>query len=179
MIRQATILVTALILLLVDAPAGAVTLSESWVKRFEGRELTPVEGLWLWNSGALVAISSDSRGHIVLELIDSPDPLVVTPIVIGEGTFGGTPDTYNLKFYGVTKKTNTLSRRHTTSYIAKLSENTRLSLTPYSSGLKINAWRLIPYLFRFSVSRNEPPSGVEGAIRVWPPSGSPEFPIVL
>lgn len=159
--------------------AAAVDIPDSALARFEGRQLTPVEGLWLWNSGALVAIEADSRGAITLTLVASPDPLVTPPLVIGKGVFGGAPSTYNLELNTLGNASSKPKIPRTARFTAKIAENRRLSLSPYSSGLKINAWRLIPYLFRFSVSKEKSPGGLDGAIRVWPPLGTPEFPVIL
>lgn len=158
---------------------AAYELSDSVTQRFGSHPLTPIEGIWVWNSGAVVAITGDTAGNISLELIDSNDPLVATPINIGYGTFAGKPGSYTINLYTVSDKSRGKLSKRTTKYIATLADSSRLTLTPYSTGLKINAWRLIPYLFRFSVSRKDPPTGIEGAIRIWPPYGSPEFPIVL
>ena len=67
----------------------AYDVQSEYIERFEGRNLTPIEGLWLWNSGALVAIESNPRGTVKLTLVDSPDPLIDTPRDIGHGSFGG------------------------------------------------------------------------------------------
>ena len=152
---------------------------ESVTEPFNGRHLTPIEGVWLWNSGALVTIQADGQGAILLTLVDSPDPLVETPQVIGNGHFGGNAGTYNLEFITTGDLKEKSWKSGTVKYVAKLTGENRISLTPYNTGLKVNAWRLIPYLFRFSVSKDKKPSGIDGAIKVWPPLGSPEFPVVL
>lgn len=171
------VVITAILILNISSQAFDVPTKLT--KRFDGRTLTPIEGVWLWNNGALVSIAADSRGQIVLTLEDSPDPFIVTPVVIGTGKFGGIEGTYDVEL----KVSSNLSERKNkfkkARFILKLTDKGRLSLSPYSTGLKINAWRLIPYLFRFSVSENKEPNNKDGAIRVWPPYGSPEFPIIL
>lgn len=148
-------------------------------QRFGDRHLTPVEGIWLWNSGALVAIESDGHGAVKVTLLESNDPVIETPQVLGSGTFGGRHDTYNLELKTSANACGKSQSGKTAKFVADLSTPGRLTLRPYSTGLKVNAWRLLPYLFRFSVSRDKAPDGIEGAIRVWPDNGSPEFPIEL
>lgn len=148
--------------------------------RFNRPDVTPIEGIWLWNSGALVSIESDSRGNLTVSLIDIPDPLIETPIVIGSGKFGGHENTY---VFELTAKIDATPRsgklKKLTKFIAKLENGRRLSLSPYSTGYKINLLRLLPYLFRIGVTKNDSPDGVNAAIRVYPLTPSPEFPVIL
>lgn len=148
-------------------------------ERFGTRPLRAAEGVWLWDSGALVTIEADEQGVITLTLVDSPDPLIDTPCVIGTGRFAGQPNTYNIELVteGDVMKKNNLGKK--ARFIAKIINNSRLSLSPYSTGLKINAWRMIPYLLRISVTQQKAPDAIDGAIRVWPNLGTPEFPVIL
>ena len=145
---------------------------------FAHRAVTPVEGAWLWSSGALVTIESDAHGNLTLTLVDSPDALIDTPQVIGSGHFGGTPATYVLELKTRGDAETRMMSERTAKFTARLSDG-RLTLTPYSSGYKVNIRRLVPYLFRFSVTKDKEPAGIDGAIRVWPTVGSPEFPVTL
>lgn len=45
----------------------------------------------------------------------------------------------------------------------------RLSFTPVKRGVRVNWWRLFPYMFRFSVrAYDDRRKGLDGCIRVWP-----------
>lgn len=169
----------AALLVCFTGAVSAFDVPQRFVGQFKNRILTPVEGLWLWNSGALVTITADSRGELLLTLVDSPDPLVEVPKVIGTGRFGGRDGSYNLEFVTDTRgeKTRPLPKKIKMS--GSLTSDGKLELTPDRSGLKINLWRLVPYLFRFSVSKGAEPTGYEGAIRVWPVSPNPDMPVVL
>lgn len=174
------IFVSAILLIICFCSAIAyddLPLTET--QRFEGRILTPVEGLWLWNSGALVAIEANANGGVTLTLVDSPDPLLDTPQIIGTGTYGGSPGTYNMQLKTKGDANSKLVGKKEAKFIAKISDGNRLKLSPYSNSLKINLWRLVPYLFRYSVHRERQPDDIDGAIRVFPLLGSPEFPVVL
>ena len=47
----------------------------------------------------------------------------------------------------------------------------RLTFVPYSSSWRVNINRLLPYLFRFSITRNNTrPSDMDGAVRIAPQS---------
>ena len=158
--------------------AFAYDVPHSVVEKFGDRNLTPVEGAWLWNNGALVTIESDSQGGLTLILVDSPDPLQETPRVIGTGIYAGNPGTYKFELKADSSVAKKSALRTKVSFIASVSDN-RMSLKPYSTGLRVNAWRLIPYLFRLTITHDKDQASTEGAIRVWPPLGSPEFPVIL
>lgn len=167
-----------LIVSMVFCSLGA-QVPQSAIERFGNRSLLPIEGVWKWNSGAMVVIEENGSGRITVTLIDSPDPTVDTPLVIGTGNFGGTDKTYNLELVTNGKTAERRKNSGKAKFVAKITDSGRLSLTPYSTRLRVNAWRLLPYLFRFSVTSNKEPNGLDGAIRIWPPLGSPEFPVIL
>lgn len=148
-------------------------------ERFGQRPLKAAEGVWLWDSGALVAIETDAQGRMTLTLVDSPDPMIDTPRVIGTGTFAGQPNTYNIELETMGDAVKKSKSGKKVRFIARIINDRRISLSPYATGLKVNAWRLLPYLFRFSVTKQNTPDALDGAIRVWPNLGSPEFPVIL
>lgn len=168
-----------LVVFLAVVAAHAYDVPSYATERFGNRPLRAAEGVWLWDSGALVTIEADEQGVLTLTLVDTPDPLIDTPCVIGTGRFAGQPGTYNIELVteGDVMKKNNLGKK--ARFIGKFINNSRLSLSPYSTGLKINAWRMIPYLLRISVTQQKAPDAIDGAIRVWPNLGSPEFPVIL
>lgn len=164
---------------LVGATTHAYDFPRSYTEKFEGRTLVPVEGLWLWNSGAIVEIKANSTGAITLTLLDTPDPDIDTPVVIGTGTFAGKENTYDVQLVTKGNLIDRKANRGKADFVLTINNNRRLSLSPYSTSLKVNLWRLVPYLFRFSVRHDAKPDRLDGAIRLWPLQGSPENPIVL
>lgn len=159
--------------------ALAVDIDPAVTKRFDGRALAPAEGVWLWSSGALVAVESDISGNLVMTMVDSPDPLETVPRVIGHATFTGAESTYDIELATAGDLNTDNAAQRTARFTGRFSRDGHLSLTPYSTGLRINVRRLVPYLFRVSVSRPEQPKNLEGAVRVWPDRGTPDNPIVL
>lgn len=143
------------------------------------RAASPLEGTWQWSSGATVDIRTDDNGTLILTLTDSPDPAITTPQPLGYATPGGTPDvsratihtTPYVKTGGFTDKTIQVKLR--------LSADGHLGIEPYDTGLRVNMWRIVPWLFRFSVSRNKEPEGLEGAVRIHPRTGTAANPLVL
>ena len=147
-----------LIVLFSFIPADGVDLPQSLKARFGDRTLLPIEGVWMWNSGAMVSIEASGSRRIILTLVDSPDPLMDTPQVVGYGQFGGKENTYNIELE--TSKSLNEGQKGTQKlkFIAKINDAGRLTLTPYSTRLKVNVWRMIPYLFRYSLSRDKKPA---------------------
>lgn len=159
--------------------SGAFTVDDKFVLPFAGKVLTPIEGIWLWNSGAQVAIEADSFGAIKLTVVDSPDPDVETPVIIGSGRFSGKANTYDIELITGSDLNVKKGKARKAKYVLTLIDNRRLSLKPYSTSYKVNFWRMVPYLFRFSVSKNKRPDDLDGAVRVWPRLGTPEIPVIL
>lgn len=169
---------TSLLCFLTLSVVFGFDIPKSVAEKFEGRTLSPIEGAWLWNSGALVVIESDSHGAVTLTLVDSPDPLQETPRIIGHGSFTGSTNSYKVELIADGSVARPSATHRTVKFLATVSDN-HISLKPYSTGLKVNLWRLVPYLFRFSITSQGEPSGTLGAVRVLPSTGSPELPVIL
>lgn len=168
-----------IIFALVTLATNAYDVPESLKERFRGRHLTPAEGLWLWSSGAIVAVEADANGALTLTMVETLDPLASVPFVIGTGKFSGKEGTYDIELVVKADLSKPGPIKKKAKFIAKITNGKRLSLAPYSTGLKINLWRLVPYLFRFSVSTQNEPADLHGAIKIWPSTGTPEFPVIL
>lgn len=69
-------------------------------------------------------------------------------------------------------RSDPFSKKRTSRFTLNLSGG-RISLTPVRHGLRVNWWRLFPYMFRFSVrSYDDRQKGLDGCLRVWPRSVS-------
>lgn len=166
------------IVAIIAALGHTFEIPETYTASFKGAVLTPVDGVWMWNSGAVVSIKSDSNGGFDITLLDSPDPDIQTPEKIGHGYFSGTPGKYDVELFSKKGLRHKHPFSNKVSFVATVSEHGRLILTPQNK-VWIDAWRIIPYLFRVSVRRTSPPDKTETAIRIWPRTGSPEMPVVL
>lgn len=154
-------------------------VADSVTARFEGRALRDIEGVWQWKTGATVAISVDDRGLVELVLVDTTDPLIDTPQVMGTGTFGGKKGLYHLKLHSGTNRDSGTFDESTHDFVAQIDNDGQLILKPFSTGYKISVRRLLPYLFRLSITNQSAPDGIEGARRIYPRYGTPDFPVVL
>jgi len=171
------------------AAAGAFPerplLSADYEPYFSERsDMTPLEGVWLMSAdGAMIAIESESgnAGSYKVTLVDSPDFTVRPGTPLGTLTATARPGVYDLTLTtvpGLRKDyKDRLGRRH--NYILETKENGRFTLSAYHRGRRISLRRWLPYLFRVSVVENATrPEGIDGAVRIYPPSASLE-PTVL
>lgn len=142
-----------------------VTCIES---RLEGRTLAPVEGVWrISGSDGMFAVVADA-GTIFYRIvvIDSPDRSVLPGTVMGACTAAGRADSYDAWLY-TSGEAGLLSRPK--RFTLSLADDGRLIMVPVVNKLKLNLWRLLPYMFRMSVSRvNDRPNNLDGAVRVYP-----------
>lgn len=126
-------------------------------------------GLWkIGGDGATIAVlpQQGKMSTFDIVLIESPDMSVIPGEVIGELSSTGRPGVYDSSFYGKKGPVN-----HVVRYIMTIDKSGRMELTNYKKGKKVALWRWLPYLFRFSVTdRNTRPSGVDGAVKVYPPT---------
>ena len=145
----------------------------------DNRGADPLCGIWrIGGDGALIAILPEtaSTARFEIYLLDSPDMSVIPGNKIGSATATGQPGIYDAE---LAQSQSLLKKRQ--RYIFTLDRDGYLSLKPYKQGKKVSLWRLLPYLFRASVSVsdiNTRPASVDGAIKVYPPT-TPERPILL
>lgn len=139
----------------------------------------PICGLWrIGGGGALIAILPEtaSTARFEIYLLDSPDMSVIPGNKIGSAVATGQPGHYDAE---LAQSQSILKKRQ--RYIFTLDRDGYLSFKPYKQGKKVSLWRLLPYLFRASVSVSDVdtrPTSVDGAIKVYPPTTS-ERPILL
>lgn len=140
----------------------------SYVDYFDGQALAPIEGVWRTSgSEGMFAVVAD-RGGIFYRIIvvDSVDQRVLPGTVMGACTPAGREAHFDAQiFTSVSDKGLGARKRFTIS----LSESDHLVMEPVTDKLRINLWRLLPYMFRHSVTRvNDRPKNLDGAIRVFP-----------
>ena len=177
--RQMRIITVLTFLLVSWMSMVSIQIPDALIERFKGRHLKPIEGLWLWNSGALVAIESDDYGHITLTIVETNDPAVPVPFVIGTGKFTGHEGQYDLELITGGDAIPDTDSKKKLKFIARKTGEHHLTLNQYSTGYKINLWRLVPYLFRYSITKEKEPADLNGAMRIWPTAGTPEYPVIL
>lgn len=164
--RLTTLALTAVALLLAQSGAGAEDA------RLSGRRLDPIEGEWTLTGGGDILIVADGDGFAI-EVVDSPDRSVLPGTVIGRATQSAVKGKYNASV--VTDPASGSGKMR--SFTLVLNDREHLSFVENKKGLRINPWRLLPYMFRGVVNRVDTRAdNLDGAVRHLPPGQSDREP---
>ncbi len=124
----------------------------------------------LWQAGAAGALfrveESATPGCFDLTVVDSPDYTMRPGTVFGTMKHTGTPHTFDASLMVTPEGSYRKSTR--LDYIIEYSpRSATLTFRHYNRNRSINALRMLPYLFRISVSRtNARPEGIDAAHRI-------------
>ncbi len=136
----------------------------------DSRGSDPLAGIWqLGADGATIAVlpTSPSASDFDIVILDSHDMSVIPGQSIGHARSTGKAGIYDASFV----RSNILGKK-TVRCIITLGKDGRLSFDYYKQGYNVKLRRLLPYLFRFSVNRQDTrPTSVDGAVRLYPPTG--------
>ncbi len=159
--------------------------SDSVTARMRQAPLTPVEGLWqMLDGGALFALerhtdpalpASTQPGTYRLVMVKAPSRLIRPGTVIGHAVATTQADVLEARIYTDFALEHHLGLpRSFTLHLA--SDGAALTFKPRKSRFTINAFRLLPYMYRNVVRlRDNRPDNLDGAIRVYPPVITPRF----
>ncbi|MDE6309150.1 MAG: hypothetical protein K2L93_06350 [Muribaculaceae bacterium] len=149
---------------------------------FAHRVLSPIEGVWeMTDGGATVAIvaNGSSQRHVTSDYsivyVCGPDLVIPRGTVIGTAQQGSTNSLYDAVIYKeVTVDGEGLPRLSGPQHFAiNITSDDRLALNTYEKGVKINAWRLVPYILRYSVRKvDQRPANLDGMVRIYPSSAN-------
>ncbi len=157
------------------------------------RPLHPVEGVWQMTSdGAAIAIErsddyaarrNDGLVAYRIVLIQSPDRSVVPGTVIGYAQPSAKAGVYNARFYTAIRAGRLAEPR---GFMMKVEPESggngdpvSLVLTRDNPKYSVDLWRMLPYMYRRVVRRNEQRESVDGCVRVYPEPAVPRFPRYL
>lgn len=142
---------------------------------FADRALAPVEGVWRisGSEGTFAVVADPETIFYKIILVDSPDRSLTPGTLIGAMTALGRKNSFDARIF-TSEVGGLLSspKRFTVS----LADDGRLIIVPVTDRLKVNLWRLLPYMFRNSVKHvNDRPKNLDGALRIYPePAVPPE-----
>jgi len=157
----------AIILGIVGLAAGAETL---WVKldSISSAPGTP-EGVWRIASGAVFSIKPrhGQRGVYDLEILHSTDLSVPPGAFFGTMTAGADSRTFDAFLLADPKIKTAGDKQRARSFVITFDENfDNLKIKNYRTGIAVNLFRLVPYLFRVGIERRDDrPDGIIGATR--------------
>lgn len=160
---------------------------DSVARRLESLPLCPAEGIWqMTDGGALFAIeraehiTSLAPARMRMVMLRSPWRTVRPGTVIGHLQPTPKPGVYEARLYTDFAQRSGLNipRGFT---LTLNSEGSTMTFQPFKSLLKINVFRLLPYMYRRIIEpQKSRPDGLSGAVKVAPASDShPLSPVYL
>lgn len=136
-----------------------------------------IEGIWRLTSDddARFAIIRHPRLNCYLMItVDATNRLIMPGTLMGALAPTAKKDVYDAEIYTSTSG-SALSRPKPFVLTLNPLQNA-LIFEDGSTKTKINLWRLIPYMYRFTVSRhNQRPDNLDGALRIYPLPDHPHF----
>lgn len=136
---------------------------------WHGRQaLAPIEGVWMTSAGAYIAIRANGINTYEMSIIHSPDLSIAPGTVMGSAHTSGKVGMYDASIFRNFTSNGKGHRPQRLAITVDVSTG-MLRFDPYKHGWRVNLRRLIPYLFRFTVQREDTrPDGLEGATRIYP-----------
>jgi len=164
-----------------EAPANFSR--DSLMSRMNEVALHHIEGVWLFTSdGTEIAIIRPAENigeptHYNILLLNSANRALRPGTMIGAVSAAAGKGYYNARLY--TRVTG--SKFHSPkNFVLKLDEDdARLVFETKKSTFSLNLWRLLPYMWRYTVRRNQDRKSVEGCVRVYPRPSTPINPQYL
>lgn len=136
------------------------------------RNADPIEGIWrLRGENSVIGIKAVGIDRYEMVVIDCPMPEVTPGTVMGtlrnvakDGTYDADISTRLSGKGGMGKKT--------ADFVLTLRDDGRVfTMRHYFKGTAVRLWRLVPYLFRYSVKNvDNRPEDMDGCVKVWPAS---------
>lgn len=139
---------------------------------------TSIEGVWeLTDNGAVIAVEktqepmkSGSDAYRMV-YVAGPDTSLPHGSVIGYVVQGSTTKSYDVRIYTRIEcdDNGDIFVSNPQSFALTITDDSRLELRHYMVGLKVNAWRLLPYMLGRVVSkRDDRPRNLDGMVRIFP-----------
>ncbi len=172
-------------------PEHSLILPDYNVEKVENRLKTSgmhaIEGIWQFaDNGTKIAIEREdpdkfpNTGYTLyrLVIIDSPNNFIKNGTIMGYATPTAKRNNYEARIYTSVYNGNKL--KNTQNVILSINEDNRLVFKEYNEGYKLNIRRLIPYIFRISITKySTRPQDLDGCIKIFPEPGIPIEPIYL
>lgn len=149
-------------------------------QRMAAAPLLPLEGIWeMTVDGAVVAIEREpspmrtATATYRIVIVRSPDRSIPCGTLLGVGVDTSKPGQVECLIYTKSSRGTLYSPA---AFVLELGANGRLGLYQYRRGVRVNAWGLLPYMWRRTLGwRDERPKGIDGMVRLFPfdPSNYP------
>ncbi len=152
-------------------------------QRFSEGDIHDIEGIWRFvDDGSVMAIERFVPDEIPdngntcyrIVVVKSPVRALAPGTLMGYISPTAKKGVYDAAVFSAFDGLRGLHKKK--RFYLNLSEEGLLSFTSYRQGIRLNLWRLIPYMFRYSVRySSERPKGLDGCVRIWPASVSVPF----
>ena len=157
---------------------------QSFTARLDSCGIHRIEGLWDFEgAGALIAIEraeTAPRGPFGyrMVMVSSPDRLIRRGTVMGHIEPTPKPDTYNARIYTeASGSTLSMAKRFT---LTLSDDGTGLTFEQFKNPITVNLWRLLPYLWRYTVYPTpNPKEPIKGCVKVYPNPQHQREPVYL
>ncbi len=160
----------------VTSPIYAQTIdSHAAIEIINERGVDPLAGIWRTGTeGAIIAflpVRGETQWFDIV-MLDSHDMSVIPGQTIGHAFATGVIGVYDATF-------NKSSFNKKVRVIMTLEKDLRLTFKQYKKHLSLSLWRLLPYVFRNPVKKNDTrPTEIDGAVRLYP-AAVQEGPVML
>lgn len=154
-------------------------------ERLSARPLGRVEGVWQFpDGGAVVSIErapgQDGGERLIMAVVSAPDRMLIPGTVIGTVTPTSKPDIFAAQLFTSVESPSGKPSAPKMFTLALTCGDSRLELRHHRKGLKLNWWKLLPYMFRGAVTQiDETPRDLDGCIRIFPAPALREHPRYL
>lgn len=154
-------------------------------RRMAEGALHRVEGVWRFPAdGGRVSVervaTTDGSVHYVMAVVAVGNRMLRPGTIIGHLWPTSKPDTFRARLYtSCNSADGTLSRPQNFT-VTLAGEDSRLELRHVRKGVRLNWWRLLPYMFRFVLTPvDETPRNLDGCVRELPEPAIPANPRYL
>lgn len=171
-----------------EAAVARYASCDSVISRFSVRPLAPLEGIWRFSAtGAIVAIEMDHLSPVgnfqdtyTVTIIESARRSVMPGTVMGHIVPAAGAGIYHASLCTDFDGGSRLFRIR--KFSLRLTDDSHLAFKPLGWQVRMQIWRVIPYLNRFpvkSVTRDRD-DAYDGCVRIYPRSGAvPVIPVYL
>lgn len=157
---------------------------DSVITRLSQRPLHSVEGLWrLPAEGSLMAIEQvpdyetpDIRATLYrIVVVAAANPALRPGTLLGWLTPTAKRGVYDARIFTAARPDGVTLHKPKTYTVTLTESDSRLEISAYGVKMRFNWWRLLPYMYRYLVTRQEKsPGNIHGCVRVYP---APEIPL--
>lgn len=144
----------------------------AFMERMHDTPLHHIEGVWRFPAdGTEIAIlrpkeSGESADCYEIILLHGANRALRTGTIVGMATPAAKRGYYEARLY--TRSTGSLLYSPKSFYLKTEDEDTRLIFELQKGAFSVNLWRLLPYMWRYSVHKNQDSRHVAGCVRVYP-----------